>query len=86
MLHSGSGGRGCPLATGPSGLKPEPKAPCEACSCDSRHPLGLPTGSADIRPMQHNCARGWGFIHKYVIKVTHNSAASLSVIPLPQQE
>ncbi|WP_345830913.1 hypothetical protein AAGR22_06030 [Erwinia sp. HDF1-3R] len=105
MLHSGSGGQGCPLATGPSGLEPEPKAPGKAWREDARHPQGLSTdkakipactthrhpqglstGSADIRPMQHNCVWGWGFFHKYVIKVTHNNAASLNDIPLPQQE
>ncbi|WP_231877602.1 hypothetical protein, partial [Erwinia sp. ErVv1] len=52
----------------------------------ARHPQGLSTGGADIHPMQHNCVWGWGFFHKYVIKVTHNNAASLNDIPLPQQE
>ncbi|WP_345831229.1 hypothetical protein AAGR22_08155 [Erwinia sp. HDF1-3R] len=48
MLHSRSGGQGCPLATGPSGLKSEPKAPCEAWREDARQPLGLSTGTAEI--------------------------------------
>ncbi len=48
MLHSGSGGQGCPLATGPSGLESEPKAPGKAWREDVRHPQGLSTGSSDI--------------------------------------
>ncbi|WP_345831190.1 hypothetical protein AAGR22_07810 [Erwinia sp. HDF1-3R] len=48
MLHSGSGGQGCPLATGPSGLKSEPKAPRNAWREDARHPQGLSTGTAEI--------------------------------------
>ena len=48
MLHSGSGGQGCPLATGPSGLKSEPKAPRNAWREDARHPQGLSTDKADI--------------------------------------
>ncbi|WP_067702678.1 hypothetical protein [Erwinia sp. ErVv1] len=48
MLHSGSGGQGCPLATGPSGLEPEPKAPRNAWREDARHPQGLSTGTAEI--------------------------------------
>ncbi|WP_345830158.1 hypothetical protein AAGR22_02830 [Erwinia sp. HDF1-3R] len=39
---------GRPLATGPSGLESEPKAPGKACSCDARQTLGLSTGIAGI--------------------------------------
>ncbi|WP_345830704.1 hypothetical protein AAGR22_05145 [Erwinia sp. HDF1-3R] len=40
MLHSGSGGQGRPLATGPSGLESEPKAPREAWREDARQAQG----------------------------------------------
>ncbi|WP_345831419.1 hypothetical protein AAGR22_10230 [Erwinia sp. HDF1-3R] len=46
MLHSGSGGQGRPLATGPSGLASEPKAPREAWREDARQTLGLSTDTA----------------------------------------
>ncbi len=52
MLHSGSGGQGCPLATGPSGLEPEPKAPGKAWREDARHPQGLSTGTANSAARQ----------------------------------
>ncbi len=52
MLHSGSGGQGCPLATGPSGLESEPKAPGKAWREDARHPLGLSAATADIAARQ----------------------------------
>ncbi len=48
MLHSGSGGQGCPLATGPSGLASEPKAPGKAWREDARQTLGLSTDTADV--------------------------------------
>ncbi|MFU9137712.1 hypothetical protein [Erwinia tasmaniensis] len=54
MLHSGNGGQGCPLATGPSGLASEPKAPRNAWREDARHPLGLSTGTADITACKTN--------------------------------
>ncbi|WP_156484987.1 hypothetical protein [Erwinia sp. ErVv1] len=39
---------GRPLATGPSGLEPEPKAPRNAWREDARRTLGLSTGIAGI--------------------------------------
>jgi len=48
MLHSGSGGQGRPLATGPSGPEPEPKAPRGAWREDARQTLGLSTDIAGI--------------------------------------
>ncbi|WP_345830391.1 hypothetical protein AAGR22_03870 [Erwinia sp. HDF1-3R] len=39
---------GRPLATGPSGLEPEPKAPRNAWREDARQTLGLSTGIAGI--------------------------------------
>ncbi len=47
MLLSGSGGQGCPLATGPSGRESEPKAPGKAWREDARQTLGLSTGIAN---------------------------------------
>ncbi|WP_231877575.1 hypothetical protein, partial [Erwinia sp. ErVv1] len=41
MLHSGSGGQGCPLATGPTGLESEPKAPGKACREDRPSTAGI---------------------------------------------
>ncbi|WP_345828435.1 hypothetical protein AAGR22_15740 [Erwinia sp. HDF1-3R] len=52
MLLSGSGGQGCPLATGPPGLASEPKAPGKAWREDARQTLGLSTGIAGITANQ----------------------------------
>ncbi|WP_345830489.1 hypothetical protein AAGR22_04280 [Erwinia sp. HDF1-3R] len=54
MLHSGSGGQGCPLATGPSGPESEPKAPGRAWREDARQPQGLSTDTAAMAALTTN--------------------------------
>ena len=54
MLLSGSGGQGCPLATGPPGLASEPKAPGKAWREDARQTLGLPTDTAAMAAQTTN--------------------------------
>ncbi|WP_345830436.1 hypothetical protein AAGR22_04070 [Erwinia sp. HDF1-3R] len=54
MLHSGSGGQGCPLVTGPSGLASEPKAPRGAWREDARQTLGLSTDTAAMAAQTTN--------------------------------
>ncbi len=54
MLLSGSGGQGCPLATGPSGLASEPKAPGKAWREDARQTLGLSTDTAAMAALTTN--------------------------------